>query len=442
MSFRFPENCKRYEWVSIDLQNPIKIPANGANQVKTGYKFTVDTTHDATPMDWYNAFFEVDLKITKMDNTDYAAADNVGIINGGFSIIDQITVDFDGVKVLDAHKVNHAINVKNLTEFSKDYSDKVGPSMFHYPDTAAGGAVSQKYTTLQLNGNAQNVIPTDYATYNEGFTKRKTLLTGSAANNIHLPLNRFGYFQSFKDQISPNGKVSFEVRLESDDNVIFRANAANAGRYIITKFVLWVPKMVLTPSGQKMFVEKYLKPHTWAYLNERIESSPVSRQRTGKFRITNAIRKPRHVFVWVLNTAKLGDQEQNMFVFNTYNIADNKTITRAQLELANGVFYPERVMDPTNEIGKAYRDLIEYTKGFNDHLSGPTIDLKSFQNLYGILYFDLTHQEEELKEGDTKLELSYQLNGGPDADYSIYALILNEEEISVNVKSGKAVLRT
>ena len=440
MSFRSSQNCSRYEYVSVDLQNPIKLPANNSNQEKNGYKFTVDSTHNSAPMDWYNAFFELDLKITEMDNTAYGAGDNASIINGGFGIINQITVDFDGVQVLNSQRTNHAINVKNLTDFSSPYRNDQGPDMFHYPDTAVG-AVSQKYTTLALTGNAQNIAPTDHATYNEGFAKRKTLLSGGATNNIILPLNRFGYFQSFRDQICPNGKVSFEIRLESDNNVIFRDNAAGAGRYIITKFVLWVPKMVLSPSGQNMFVEKYLKAHTWTYLKERIETAPFTQQ-SGKFRITNSIRKPRHVFIWVLNTAKMNDQEQNMFVFNTYNIANARTITSAQLELSNGVFYPERIMNPTTEMAKAFRELTEYNKGYNDYLTGPTIDLKSFKELYGILYFDLTHQETELKEGDTKLELSFQLNDTPNAEYNLYALILNEEEISVDVKSGKAVLRT
>ena len=440
MAFRSSQNCKRYEYVSYKLDTPIELPANNDNQEKNNYKFSVDSTHSSAPMDWYNAFFELDLKITEMDNTAYGAGDNASIINGGFSIINQITVDFDGVQVLNSQRTNHALNIKNLTDFSYGYNYSVARDMFHYPDTAVG-AVSQKYTTLALTGNAQNIAPTDQNTYNEGFAKRKTLLSAGATNGIILPLNRFGYFQSFRDQISPNGKVSFEIRLENDNNVIFRDNAAGAGRYIITKFVLWVPKMVLSPSGKEMFIQKYLKPHTWKYLKERVEVAPFTQQ-SGTFRITNSIRKPRHVFIWVLNTAKMNDQEQNMFVFNTYNIANARTITSAQLELSNGVFYPETVRNPTTQMVKLHRELTEYNKGFNDHLTGSTIDLKTFKDLYGILYFDLTHQEPEVKEGETKLELNFQLNDTPNAEYKIYALILNEEEISVDVKSGNVVLRT
>ena len=440
MAFRSPENCERYEYVSVNLENPISLPANNANQEKSKYKFTHDNSHDGSPVDWYNAYFSINLKITEMDNTGYGVGDKAAIINGGFSIINSMSVYFDGIKVIDSVETNHALNVKNLTDFSKDYSDEMGPSMFHYPDTAVG-AVSQKYTTLQLDGNAQNIAPTDQNTYNEGFAKRKTLLSAAATNNIILPLNRFGFFQSFQEQIAPNGRVSFDIKLESDANVIFRDNAAGQGRYVITKFVLKVPRMQLTPSGEKLFAEKYLKPHTWAYLKENIVSAPFT-QRDGMFRITNSIRKPRHVFVWVLNPAKLDDQEQNMFVFNTYNIANARTITSARLEVGSGVFYPDEEMDPTTNITEVYRELQQYKRGFNDYLSGPTINLKTFKELYGILYFNLTKQKISLKEGDVKLQLKFKLNDTPNAAYNVYALVLNEEEVSVDVKSGKAVLRT
>lgn len=95
-------------------------------------------------MDWYNVYFEFDLKIMKMDNINYGGNDNVSIINGGFSIIDQIIVDFDGVKVFDLQKINYVFNVKNFIDFFKDYSDKVGGSMFYYFDIVIG-VVLQKY---------------------------------------------------------------------------------------------------------------------------------------------------------------------------------------------------------------------------------------------------------------------------------------------------------
>ena len=238
MSFRSSKYCKRYEYVSFDLQNPITLPVPNQSQKKSGYRFIVDSSSETHPFDWYNSYLSVDFKITKMDNTGYAVGDRVATVNSGYSLINQLKVEFNGVNVLNTPGVNHAINVKNITELSSSYTETVGPSMFNYPDTAVG-AVTQKYTTLQLTGDAQNIAPTDLATYNEGFAKRKALLTALAENNIVLPLNRYGFFNSFETEIAPNGKVTIDINLETDNNVIFRAGG-DPGRFIITRLVLYL----------------------------------------------------------------------------------------------------------------------------------------------------------------------------------------------------------
>ena len=84
-------------------------------------------------------------------------------------------MEFNGVNCIYTPGFNCVINVKNPLEFSKDYSDKVRPSMLHHVDKNTG-AVMQKYTTLQLDGNAQTIAPTDVATYNDGFAERQKVL--------------------------------------------------------------------------------------------------------------------------------------------------------------------------------------------------------------------------------------------------------------------------
>ncbi|PFX26611.1 Complement C1q tumor necrosis factor-related protein 7 [Stylophora pistillata] len=317
---RTSKYAKAYEYYSYELDTPLQAaPANGAYQQKDAYKFTVDTTtaSESVP-DWYNAYFEIDFKINKKANgLNYADTDAVAIINGGFSLIEDIKISFDGTRVLGLPAANHVVNVKNLTEMTDEHAKKVGPRQFFYKDTATG-AVSHKYATLDLDGNAQNIEPTDNAYYNEGFAKRQILLaTGDPAeNNIHLPLNRFGFFDSMEEQLAPNGRVTIQVRLEDDDNVFLRSNAAAEGRYIITKFKLWVPIIKFNAQGQKKYMDEYLKPHTWSYLREEIIVSSPLQQVNGTFRITNAVKQPRHVFVWILNANKLSSQEQNPLLFN------------------------------------------------------------------------------------------------------------------------------
>ena len=441
-SLRSAKLSKKYEFYSYELDTPLQAaPANNTYQKKDGYKFTVDAlTSSDRVADWHNAYFEIDFKITKMDNTTYAAADAAATINGGFSLIENIKANFESARVLDLSNANHVANVKNLTEFTKEHADGLGPDQFYYPDTASG-AVIQKYTTLALDGNAQQIVPTDNTNYNEGFTKRQTLLTAGAENNIHLPLNRFGFFDSLEERIPPNAKVTIDVRLEDDANVLFRANAAAAGRYIVTKFRLWIPFITLNDVGQKMYVENFLKPYRWSYMKEQLVASGPLRQKNGKFKITTAVERPKHVFVWVLNAAKLADQEQNMLVFNTFNIANARYFTKAQLQLQSGEKYPDQQLDPGSEQTRAHKYLLDYVKFLSNNLFASTIDLKKFQDLYGIFHFDLTRKEEDIQKFTTGLDFEYSLNDTPNADYHIYALILHQEEISVEVMGGKAVIR-
>ena len=107
-----------------------------------------------------------------MDNTTFAAADAAATINGGFSLIKDIKAGFESARVLDLSNANHVANVKNLTEFSEEHSKRVGPRQFYYPDTATG-AVIQKYTTLALDGNAQQVTPTDNTNSIKGLQKER-----------------------------------------------------------------------------------------------------------------------------------------------------------------------------------------------------------------------------------------------------------------------------
>lgn len=93
--------------------------------------------------------------------------------------------------------MNHAINVKNLLEFSKDYSDKVEPTMLHYVD-ASTNAVLHKYANAATPAQGNDIRAVDNVNYNEGFAKRQKILqpsTAAALVNFIIALNRFGFFR-------------------------------------------------------------------------------------------------------------------------------------------------------------------------------------------------------------------------------------------------------
>ena len=138
-------------------------------------------------------------------------------------------------------------------------------------------------------------------------------LIANATNNLITPLNNYSFFESFQSEIASNGNVSIDIDLESDYHSIFRPAGAAEGRYVISRFVLWVPRMIFNYKGENLFLEKYLKTHTWPYLKERIEIA-VTWQQNVTFKITSSVMKTKTRF---------------------------RTISMAQLQLIDGIYYPQ-----------------------------------------------------------------------------------------------------
>ena len=73
------------------------------------------------------------------------------------------------------------------------------------------------------------------------------------------------------------------VEFYKDQNLIWRqGNAdgpANNYRLIILRLQLFVPRLTFNAEGQKLYMENYLKPYRWTYLNENVERSDNSKQK-------------------------------------------------------------------------------------------------------------------------------------------------------------------
>ena len=66
-NFRHPKFVKRYEYNYYDLETPLNaIVANNATQTKNNYRFEVDNSSEANPIDWYNAYLEVEFKLVTL----------------------------------------------------------------------------------------------------------------------------------------------------------------------------------------------------------------------------------------------------------------------------------------------------------------------------------------------------------------------------------------
>ena len=179
------------------------------------------------------------------------------------------------------------------------------------------------------------------------------------------------------------------------------------------------------------------------YLRKKIERLNSSRQRAGHFRISTGISKPGHVFVFIINDGNMDAQTENPFLYNTFSVStDSRTLSNCHVEVGNGNEYPEIHYTPTTNMTCVYRDVLKYVHKNNEYSEGSLLNKSNFSTLFSFLYFDLTKQKMEIKDGTTKLTFKYELSGTTATAYSSYALTLYEQDVELIQKDGKIILRS
>ena len=203
--FRSQPYLEETKYVRILLNTPIELPANNQFQRKNGYKF--DVTNRDNFYDWYNTYFRVDFKFEAKANGGNIAADTESApINGSFSFIKSLKVISSGKKLYEASDVHKGIFIKNLLDFSDDYSRSVAKNQFWYLDEDA---------TTETDGNAMN---------KGGIQARALLSHGGLMVQTIIPLNRYSFFKGLSDKLLPPMHLNFEIQLQNDEEVIFQNN--------------------------------------------------------------------------------------------------------------------------------------------------------------------------------------------------------------------------
>ena len=346
------------------------------------------------------------------------------------------------------------MNIKNLLEYNPSYAKSVGTNEFFFPDTTRH-ADEIKYTkrrVLHRQNAADNADEADLmldnvnANYKKGFDARKLLLGASAEVDCEIPLNRYSFFEALQDKLLPNTKIDLNIEFDDDKNLNWRQGDADAAgtsyRLIIRRLQLFVPRLVFNSEGQKLYMEDYLKPYKWTYLEETVFTSNLSTQNSGHFRMTNGITKPGHVFVFFINNANINNQLQNSFLYNTFSVSTNtRMLTRCHLEVGNGNEYPRLHYKPTEDPSRVFRDVMKYVNANNDLQGGTLLTISNFKTLFPFIYFDLTKQKMDIKDGVTKLSFHCELSGATATDYIIYGIVLSEQEAEIEKGGGKLLLR-
>ena len=418
MSFRTSENLQRYEYVRFHLDNVIEQPANNQSKKKTGYRFTINDR--STMFDFFNGYFEVSKELQKIaDGTGYNA-ERITMINGSHSLIRHMVIKSSGKIVYESDNLHRITNVKNLLEYSDDYSRSVAKNTFWYLDTAD--------SYVQDN--------------NTGFDARRLLTTGARVINEMIPLNRYSFFQELERKMLPPMQLTIELTLNEDSELIHKAAAVAAGRVVVTRFYLWLPKLVPKDSMYSSFVSEFLKPTTWTYLRDLYNQSANTRALQNMFQISPAIDNVKHVFIYLQRTDRVNDAGTTPYILDTFklNPADyNSSLSSCRLEYGNNVFYPELEYDGDSKI-RIFNDLMSYAFRKNDYNTGTQLNVSNFTTLYGLIYFDLSYQKEAITRDPKQLVLHYRINVEPAANVRAHSIVFYESEVVVKTVGNELMI--
>ena len=370
MAFRSSEYLQRNELVRYQLDDVIRLPGNTQHQVKNGYKFTINDR--SSFYDWYNAYFEVQFQLQSLANGNgYTAASRTTVINGSHSFIKHLMIKSAGKIVYDTDNLHNVTFIKNLLEYSDDYSRSVAKNSLWYLDT---------------DGTTANT--------NLGFEARHELTKAEADDqladggkniNVIIPLNRWSFFEELNDRMLVPMQLQFNIELNSDDELVHMAHdaAGGVGRIVVNRFVLWVPRLTPKDSMYDKFVSSFLKETQWKYMREMYNVSAPT-VTSGFFQISSSIDNVKHIFVYLKNSYRNANgfrqAESTPYTMNTFSLPGDASLSNCRLEYGNGVFYPETEYDSESKV-RIFNDVMAYAMRKNDYNTGTQLNTANYNSL-------------------------------------------------------------
>ena len=426
MAFRSSEYVQRNELVRYQLDDVLRLPANNQHQQKNGYKFTI---YDRSSFyDWYNAYFEVQFQVQKLANGQgYVEANRISPINGSHSLIKHLMIKSAGKIIYDTDNLHNVTFIKNLLEYSDDYSRSVASKSFWYLD------VNRTTAANNLGFEARQLLT---------FSAADVAAQGGKNINVLIPLNRWSFFEELEDKMLTPMELQLNIELNNDDELIHKAAALGAGRVVINRFILWVPRITPRDSMYNKFVESFLKEKQWKYQKEMYNvSAPTTT--SGFFQISSSIDNVKHIFVYLKNSYRDDDgfrqSENSPYTMDTFSLPGGSTLSNCRLEYGNGVFYPETEYDSESKV-RIFNDVMAYAMRKNDYNTGTQLNTSNYNLLYPLIYFDLTFQSEKITRDPKQLIFRYRLSANTDQNFAVHAVVLYDEILKIDKIGNNLVI--
>ena len=406
---------------SIDKYEHVEYnPVVGANLNSWDIRINIETqdifTHPS------ESFLLIEGQLIKDDDTLYANADVISLINNGMMyLFKNIKYQLSGQDIENVLHPGQATTMLGLLKYPDDFSKSQGLNQLWYKDTSVNAAIYN----------------------NVGFRIRKEYIINNpdpkGTFSFRIPLKHiFGFCEDY-NKILYGMKQTLTLTRNNDNGAIFRANAAAAGKIRLDK-ISWYMPHVMPADKDKMELYKIIERKEKIPVGYRMiqcDSAPVPQTTsfTRRLAVKSSPEVPRFIIVG-FQTNKFNNQRQNPAIFNNVSVKNIYTTL-------NSTRYPEvdyQISFPRQQFSSAYGDAaLVKSKFFNmdELVSNPNISPSDYKDLYPLFLFDVSKQSERLKYSVTDIQIKVFFEGNVDAQTETYAVIISDRLINFQSDGNK-----
>jgi len=351
-------------------------------------------------------------RLTKNDNTAYANADLVTLTNNGIMyLFSNISYRLSSQEIESIHHPGQATTMLGLLKYPDDFSKAQGLNQLWRKDTTTTATIAD----------------------NDGFKTRQSYLiqqpTVKGTFSFRIPLKHvFGFCEDY-DKIVYGLKHTLTLVRKSDDDAIFRANAADVGKVTLEK-ISWFMPHVLPADVEKFALYKNIESKVSipvGYRTRQCDTITVPEATVFSWRlgVKNAPEKPRWIIIG-FQTEKSGDQTKNPAVFDHINLKN-------MYVMLNSTRYPAvdyNLSFANQQFSRAYGDAamfgVKYF-GMDELITRSNISPVDYKSLYPLFVFDVSKQSEKLKSSVVDVQIRAFFSEAVPAGTQAYAIVLSDK---------------
>ena len=264
------------------------------------------------------SFLIIEGRLIKADNNSYGNADLITLTNNAIMhLFRAIRYELPGQEIEKINHTGQATTMLGWLKYPDDFSKSKGLNQLWYKDTTAA---------------AQEV--------NVGWNARKLYFINNSnpkgSFSFRIPLKHiFGFCEDY-DKVVYGFKHTLTLTRNDDNDAIFRAAAADAGKIVLSKISWFMPHV--TPSDKdkmelyKIIERKEKLPVGYRMIQCDTASIPKATSFGWRLSVKSSPEVPRFIIVG-FQTGKSGNQEQNPSLFDNVNVSNNYV-------MLNSIRYP------------------------------------------------------------------------------------------------------